>query len=112
MRERLARLLELVARREQVLDRVVVERLGERLALALLGRERVGEQARAASASRATSSVRRASSMERRTQATPTQARKPAWVTMKRDRLRLPRGGVSAGLDDVGGRGHDDGGAR
>ena len=46
MRERLARLLELVARREQVLDRVVVQGLGERLALALLGLERVREQPR------------------------------------------------------------------
>ena len=46
VRERLARLLEFVARRQQVLDRVIVQRLGERLALALLGRERVREQAR------------------------------------------------------------------
>ena len=46
MRERLAGFLELVARREQILDRVIVERFGERLALALLGGERVREQAR------------------------------------------------------------------
>ncbi len=47
MRLRLPCLLELVPGRQQVLDRMVVERLGERLALALLGLERVREQARA-----------------------------------------------------------------
>ena len=72
---RLARLLELVPGREQVLDRVVVEGLGERLALSLLGLERVREQARALVRQALDGSVRRASSRERRTQATPTQAR-------------------------------------
>ena len=44
----LARLLELVPRRQQVLDRVVVQGLGERLALALLRVPRVREQPRSA----------------------------------------------------------------
>ena len=47
MGERLGRLVELVARREQVLERVVVQRFGQRPALAFLGPERVGEQPRA-----------------------------------------------------------------
>ena len=46
MRERLAGFLELVPRGEQILDRVIVERFGQRLALSLLGGERVGEQTR------------------------------------------------------------------
>ena len=46
VRERLSRFLELVARREQILDRVIVERFGERLPLALLRGERVGKQPR------------------------------------------------------------------
>ena len=41
----LGSLLQLVARREQVLDGVVVQGLGERLTLALLGRQRVHHQA-------------------------------------------------------------------
>ncbi len=45
MDARLLRFLELVARREQVLQRLVVQRLGQRLPLTLLGVERVREQA-------------------------------------------------------------------
>src|SRR5919198_3217881 len=41
----LAHLLELVPDRQEILDRVVVELLGEQLALALLGAERIREQA-------------------------------------------------------------------
>jgi hypothetical protein len=44
VRDRLAGLLEVVTRREQVLQRLVVQSLGEGLALALLRFERVGEQ--------------------------------------------------------------------
>ena len=40
-----AHVLELVAREEQVLDRMVVQRLRERPSLALLGLKRVGQQA-------------------------------------------------------------------
>ena len=47
MRRRLGDLLELMARREEILERVVVERLGEDPALPLLRLERVGEEARA-----------------------------------------------------------------
>ena len=63
-------LVDLVPRREQVLDRLM-ERLGKCLALALLGRQRVGQQPSAALGELQTASVRRASRSERRTQASP-----------------------------------------
>ena len=89
--------------------RLVVQRLGERLSLALLGRERVGEQPRALrrrAARRAR--VRRASrSRESRTHASPTQARKPACDEDEPSRLRLPQRGVGDRLSHVGGRRHD-----
>ena len=76
MRRRLGRLLQLVARREQVLDRVVVQRLGERLTLALLGCQRVRPSVAAVPRrARSTRWVRRSSTAERRTAARPIQAR-------------------------------------
>ena len=62
-----------------------MERLGERLPLALLGFEGVGEQPRPAlGEARDLPAVRRLSRSESQTHAAPIQARKPAWVAMKR----------------------------
>ena len=75
----LAGLLELVANREQVLDRLVVKCLGERLAFSLLRLERVSQEAGAVDGEPPHELVRRPSSSERSTHATPIQARYPAW---------------------------------
>ena len=84
MRQRLPGLLELVAGRQQVLDRLVVQGLGERLPLRCSASSASASNRDRLSARRATCSVRRARRSESSTQAAPTQARKPAWVRMKR----------------------------
>ena len=106
---RLLRLLELVANREQVLDRMVVERLRERLALSLLGLERVREQARAL-VRQALDQLRAAREKQGKKDACDTDPREePRLRDDEADGLRAAaRAGWSDGLDHVRRRRDDD----
>ena len=108
MGERLACLLELVPRREEVLDRVVVESLGKRLALPLLGLERVGEQPRAG-LGEAGDELGPPGEQHREEHAGDADpGEEPGLRDDEAHGLRLPRGGVERRLHDVGRRRHDD----
>ena len=75
VRSRLGRHVEVVAGREQVLDRAVVQILRQLPALPLLGRQRLGDEALALGREQRTAASRRASSSESSAIAKPSQAR-------------------------------------
>ena len=108
MRERLARFLELVARREQILDRVIVERFGECLALSLLGGERVREQARSGLGETGDELGPPGEQHREEHAGDPDPGEEPGLRDDEAHRLGLPRGGMNACLNHVGGRRHDD----
>ena len=112
MTDRFAGLFELVACGEQVLDRLVVERLRERLPLALLGFEGVGEQPRPA-LGEARDLRRAAVEQERKPDARGSDPGQEAGLGRDETRrLRLVGGRVEHGLGDVRRHGHDDGDGR
>ena len=74
-RPSLGRLLEIVASREQILNRMVVEPLGQRAALTLAGAQRLGDQPSPPLGELGDRRVRCSSTADRSTAASPIQSR-------------------------------------